>query len=341
MITEQWNKYLDMLGPAEKDVYFTEEYHALCAAPADTPRAFVHLRGDKVLVFPFLSRTTTMADGTVVKDFESAYGYGGPVANTTDAAFIDEAMDAMAVECAAAGYIAGFVRFHPLLGNSRLAEKLCAPSFNRHTVAISLAGSEDDMWRGEIHTQNRNVIRKGAREGLVFDADYSFAALGEFRRLYGATMDRLSADGFYYFDDAYFERFRSGVPGSFIGTVRLAGTVIAAAIFMRRGPYGHYHLSGSDAAFLRLSPNNFMLWNAALELKRQGAELFHLGGGTDGAADNSLFRFKQRFSKSLFDFHIGKIVFNRPEYDRVCAAWAAANPEKEAMYGPRLLKYRY
>ena len=41
------------------------------------------------------------------------------------------------------------------------------------------------------------------------------------------------------------------------------------------------------------------------------------------------------------DFHIGKVIFNKPEYDRVCAMWAADNPEKEALYGSRLLKYRY
>lgn len=341
MITEKWNNYLDMLAPSEKDVYFTEEYHSLCATEADTPRAFVYRSGDKVLLFPFLSRTMVMADGTVVKDFESAYGYGGPISNTTDSVFIRRAMEEMSAEAVADGYIAGFVRFHPLLGNHSLAGTLCTPLFNRHTVAINLDGSENDIWLNEIHTQNRNVIRKAAKSGLVFNADYSFTALDDFRRLYRATMDKLSADGFYYFDNNYFERFRTLLPDSFIGTVSHDEKVIAAAIFMHSGPYGHYHLSGSDVDYLKLSPNNFMLWNAALELKKHGVRLFHLGGGTDGSPDNSLFRFKHRFSKELMDFHIGKIIFNKPEYDRVCAMWAADNPEKEALYGSRLLKYRY
>ncbi len=341
MITEKWNNYLDMLAPSEKDVYFTEEYHSLYATEADTPRAFVYRRGDKVLLFPFLSRTIAMADGTVVKDFESAYGYGGPISNTTDSVFILRAMEEMSTEAVADGYIAGFVRFHPLLGNYRFAGPLCTPLFNRHTVAINLVGSENDIWLNEIHTQNRNVIRKGAKSGLVFNADYSFKALDDFRCLYRATMDKLSANGFYYFDNNYFERFSTLLPHSFIGTVSHEGKVIAAAIFMHSGPYGHYHLSGSDVDYLKLSPNNFMLWNAALELKKHGVGMFHLGGGTDGSPDNSLFRFKQRFSKELMDFHIGKVIFNKPEYDRVCAMWAADNPEKEALYGSRLLKYRY
>ena len=96
-----------------------------------------------------------------------------------------------------------------------------------------------------------------------------------------------------YFDDRYYKDFVKNNPNSFLGVVLLDNKVISAAIFMYDGIYGHYHLSGSDKQYLNYSPNNFMLYRSALELKKRGVELFHLGGGTTSDQDDSLFAFKK------------------------------------------------
>ena len=155
-------------------------------------------------------------------------------------------------------------------------------------------------------------------------------------------MDKLSADGFYYFDDAYYENLRKGITDSFLGCVENSeGEIISAAIFMYSGPYGHYHLSGSDKSQLAISPNNYMLWNAAIELQKRGVKRFHLGGGTNGDEENSLFQFKHRFSKDTCQFCIGKLVFNQELYETICADWEVKNPEKAEHYRHHLLKYKY
>ena len=155
-------------------------------------------------------------------------------------------------------------------------------------------------------------------------------------------MDKLSADGFYYFEDSYYDNLKKGITDSFIGCVQnYEGQIISAAIFMYNGPYGHYHLSGSDKSHLAISPNNFMLWNAAIELQKRGVKRFHLGGGTDGNEDNSLFLFKHKFSKDTCQFYIGKLVFNQGLYNTICADWEARNPDKAEQYKYHLLKYKY
>lgn len=341
MFTSHWNKYLQRIKPQRKDLYFTEAYHKLCASKLDRLEAFVYDESGEVFIFPFLSREFKTPSGILAKDFESAYGYGGPVSSCSDSSFLANAYNRFKEEAIDSNYVCGFVRFHPLLKNHSLFNEFGELLFDRHTIAIDLNGSEENIWMAEIHTKNRNVIKKGAKSGLMFEADYSFNNLPQFVNLYRDTMDKLSADKFYYFEDHYFQNFKELFPNSFLGCVKLNGNIIAAAIFMYSEKYGHYHLAGSDISMLNFSPNNFMIWEAAKELKKHDVNLFHLGGGINSDENNSLFQFKRRFSKSLHDFYIGKVVFNTSMYDEICKDWEIINPEKINLFGNRLLKYRY
>lgn len=58
------------------------------------------------------------------------------------------------------GCVAGFVRFHPLLDNYRKFDSIGKVIFDRKTIAMDLSLDENDIWMNEIHTKNRNVIKK-------------------------------------------------------------------------------------------------------------------------------------------------------------------------------------
>lgn len=212
---------------------------------------------------------------------------------------------------------------------------------DRKTIAIDLSGGIEATWMNEIHTKNRNVIKKGEKNGLEFIVDEDFSYLTEFEELYNSTMDKLEADGFYYFEPRYYEQLKNTIPNRFLGIVKHDGRVVAGAIFFYQHPYGHYHLAGSDKYALKLSPNNFLLWEAAKELTQRGIRHFHLGGGTDGSEENSLYQYKRKFSKHEYQFALGKMIFNPSLYEEICAEWAAANPEKADKMKNILLKYKY
>lgn len=340
-IVTHWNEFFDLFAPEMKDVYFTEEYVKLYESESERAECFVCREGDKVLLFPFLARAFEYG-GKQYKDFETAYGYGGPVYNCDDKEFVSRALEALVSFCNENNYVAGFIRFHPLFQNQERFEAIGRVIADRKTVAIDLNQTMDDVWKNEIHSKNRNVIRKAEKAGCTFIVDDKYEHLREFINLYDSTMDKLSADGFYYFDDAYYENLKRGITDSFLGCVQNAeGQIISAAIFMHSGPYGHYHLSGSDKSQLAISPNNFMLWNAAIELQKRGVKRFHLGGGTNGDEENSLFQFKHKFSKDTCQFCIGKLIFNQEIYEAICADWEAKNPDKVEHYRHHLLRYKY
>lgn len=337
--SNHWNYVLDTFLPNNRDIYFREEYVRLYETESEKAVCCIVKDGEKTMLFPYLRRTFVF-QGQTLYDFETAYGYGGPIWNYADDSFKARALQMMVHEIESQRYVAGFVRFHPVLCNyehftvGRLIE-------DRKTVVIDLSLSENDIWMQEIHTKNRNVIKKGEKSGLQFVVDNEFKYLDEFIRLYDATMDKLEAADFYYFKPAYYQEFVKVLPNSFLGVVLHEGRVVSAAIFMYEGEFGHYHLSGSDVGALKLSPNNFMLWQAALELKRRGVKRFHLGGGTTSSEDDSLFCFKSRFSNHTCQFCLGKLIFNHPLYEEICADWERRNPDKTEYYKHFLLKYKY
>ena len=337
---ETWNQYLDLIPAEQQDLYFREEYLRLYETDSEKACCFVYQDGNSIMLFPFLRREFQFK-GNTYYDFETAYGYGGPISNDHSDTFITAALEAMSEKALSENFVCGFVRFHPLLENWDCFEKVGRLIMDRKTIAIDLSDGIEATWINEIHTKNRNVIKKGEKNGLEFIVDEDFAYLTEFEDLYNSTMDKLEADGFYYFDPSYYDQLKNTIQNRFLGIVKHEGKVVAGAIFFYQLPYGHYHLAGSDKSALKLSPNNYLLWEAAKELTRRGVKHFHLGGGTDGSEENSLYQYKRKFSKHEYQFALGKMIFNPSLYEDICAEWAAANPEKADKMKNILLKYKY
>ena len=338
--TEIWNQYLDLIPAEHQDLYFREEYVRLYETDKEKAYCFVYQDGDSIMLFPFLRREFQFK-GNTYYDFETAYGYGGPISNDHSDTFMTAALEAMSEKALSENFVCGFVRFHPLLENWDYFDKVGRLIMDRKTIAIDLSDGIEATWMNEIHTKNRNVIKKGEKNGLEFIVDEDFYYLTEFEDLYNSTMDKLEADGFYYFDPSYYNQLKNTIQNRFLGIVKHEGKVVAGAIFFYQLPYGHYHLAGSDKSALKLSPNNYLLWEAAKELTRRGVKHFHLGGGTDGSEDNSLYQYKRKFSKHEYQFALGKMIFNPSLYEDICVEWAAANPEKAVKMKNILLKYKY
>ena len=337
VITDRWNQYLDRFKDYQCDIYFSEEYVKLYESKDGKALCAVCEENENVLLMPFIRKEI---DGYY--DFETAYGYGGPIANTTDGHWIDEALNELKDLFLREKYVCGFIRFHPLLNNAEICKNHFSVLFDRNTVAINTEEEPDDIWAKQITSKNRNMIRKAERNGLVYSAEYDFASMDDFIKLYNATMERLNAEEFYFFDEKYYQSFlEKFIGGAFLGTIRKDDDLICAAIFMYSNEYGHYHLEGSNHAFSNMAANNLLLWKTAEEFHKLGIKEFHLGGGYNSAPDNSLLKFKKSFSNNMKDFYIGKWIFNEEKYAELKKRWSEDNPDKVEKYGRLLLCYRY
>lgn len=337
IITKKWNYFLEKFSEASKDIYFTEEYVKLYESVDGQAYCAVCEDDGNILLFPYIRKSIGE-----FYDFETAYGYGGPIANTTDKEWIDVALSEMQELFSKEMYVCGFIRFHPLINNVEICRSHFPVLFDRNTVVINTEETEAEIWKNQIISKNRNMIRKAERNDLVYSAEYDFASLDEFVKLYNATMERLNAEEFYFFDGQYYKNFSKHFSGrAFLGTVKKENELICAALFMYSPEYGHYHLEGSNHAFSNMAANNFLLWKAALEFHKLGVREFHLGGGYNSSPNNTLLKFKKSFSNNLKDFYIGKWIFNKDKYDELKREWQETNPEKYEKFGKLLLCYRY
>ena len=332
---DQWDEWLGRLPESMQDIYYTREYQ-LWGRPQklSEPLLFVYSDSNGNFgIYPFIKRpiTQNLTEGNYY-DIETAYGYGGPIANTENSEFLECFEDAFLRYCKEENIIAEFIRFHPLLKNQSIFRKNITVQHNRFTVWLDLTEDMEAIWMDQICTKNRNVIRKCEKNGLVVEVSQDYDS---FQSIYCETMQKVGADEFYFFDRDYFNSMKDS-SHTLLLSVMQEHEMIAAAVFIKYGKFFHYHLSGSRKEALGLSPNNILLWEAIKHGKSMGCEKFHFGGGLTDSKEDNLFRFKSKFSRRCEDFYIGKRVHNREIYDMLIQNWEKEHGRKAVL----LLEYR-
>lgn len=330
----KWNEYIKILPQNLQDIYFTSEYYKLCEENDEgIGSLFVYREKEKVGLYPYLiNEIKGYALKNKYYDIEAAYGYGGPLVNSMNKEFLLNFEDSFLQFCKENNIVAEFIRFHPFIKNENIFKKNINVILNRKIVYIDLTKSENEIWEKDISSKNRNMIRKAEKSGLkvYISKDYHI-----FKSIYDKTMDKVKAGGFYYFNEAYYEKFKE-YPNFTLLSVLNENNVIAAGVFMNYGEYFHYHLSGSVEEYLKYAPNNLMLWEAIKNGKEKGAKLFNLGGGLSNDEEDSLFKFKSSFSKAYSDFYIGKRVHNNSIYEYLIGQWEKKHSQKAQI----LLQYK-
>ncbi len=275
-------------------------------------------------------------------DFETPYGYGGPLATSDNAVFLDDAWAEIGEACRAQNIVCGFIRLHPLLDNHRF----CAAGAvdvvtDRQTVVLSLNKDKARVW-DDYTSSTRGKIRKAQRAGVTVTAEIGDRALSTFGETYQAHMAELGARDEYLFNSTYFQAIGAlGDNAHRVYLARHAGQVVGGALVLLSRRLAHYHLSSSLRAHANLAPNNMLRHAAAMDLLDGPWETLHFGGGRTSDPSDSLFKFKAGYSPERATFRFAKFVADRPAYEALCHGWAKANPGLSEKFGSHFLKYRY
>jgi len=312
---EAWAEALSAFS--SPDVYFTCGYHRLSEIDAQR-EAFLywHRTAGHTICFPFLSDVIPQSiyPDRTFHDFESCYGYTGPLATTTDPEILDQLWAPFRAWCPSVGMVAGITRFHPLLQTDRFAARETRLCFNREMIYIDLEQDEASLW-ASYPAKQRNQIRQSTRNGLVARWGNRDEIKSKFVPIYLEAMKYAGATERYAFNDSYFD-YLSGSFGELeVLFIEKDAVPVAGALFLQGRELYHYHLSGS------LRPNNLLLHEAALHAMHLGYKRFHLGGGRTTAADDALFKFKASFSPHTTKYLIGETVCLPEIHQRLCDDW--------------------
>lgn len=323
---DAWNNVL--CSASEGDVYFDPQYHRANANDIDAEAtAFVYREGSRQLFHPILHRRIFVGDqDSGWKDFETVYGYTGPISTTNEPGFLLRAWDAFSQWCSSERIVAGFVRFNPFLSNHRLVPPDCTVTLDRDVVVVDLSGGKDVIWSRYPSVQ-RNMIRKAMRSGLLCEETPVESGLEAFREIYEASMSRLRASRAYFFTDRYYRTLIDGLRQNIrLLTVLQDGRPVAAALFMLYRDRIHYHLAGSRLEARPFAPNNLLLHYAIEWGAERGYRWLSLGGGTSPSLSDPLYSFKAGVSNGRLPFHTGQWLIDARAYEQLCQHWVERHP---------------
>jgi UDP-N-acetylbacillosamine alanyltransferase len=304
---------------------------AHCAADAArdaglTPR-FLLFRSGAALLLHSVHEAAIASGGT---DWQSPYGYGGPIAVNMTESLLQAAWAAFDQTARERAVVAEFVRFHPLADNHHWYPGNVRE--DRRVVALNLPAGD---LAASYTSRGRNTLRKAQQQpdiSVTWEEPLQFCE--EFADLYRAAMRRIGTSDFYLFGPAYFDALLR-LPCARVLAVRLATQVVAAGVFLFGPAVVEYHLSGTTPEGRRCAATNLLLHEAARRAQAEGCNVLYLGGGTDSDPDNPLLRFKESFAPASHTFRFGSRILDPVGYERLRQEF----PE-QARNSRRVLFYR-
>lgn len=251
-------------------------------------------------------------------DFVTPYGYGGfLLEGDRNPESVEDLRESYEEYCRAEKIVAEFVRFHPVLRNAHTVDALYQVVDLGNTVRMDTS-SREIIWNN-LTSKNRNMVRKAQKSGVKVYWGRDRVLFREFETIYNATMDKVKAGSYYYFNSDFYDSILEDLKyHAMIFYAKLEDEIIAMSIILFGNKQAHYHLSASKKEFQHLAPTNLILYEAANYASETGYTSLHLGGGL-GSGKDSLYSFKKQFNRyEDYTFSIGRKIILQDIYDRLC-----------------------
>lgn len=308
---------------AQHDVYYLPQYVNTFRIHGDgEPILFYYKCGSVKAMNVVMKRDISSCcnfTGTLISgqyfDLATPYGYGGFLIEgdgyEEHLRLLDEEYSAY---CRTHNIVSEFVRFYPLAKNHSGLHSVYEISELGKTISMDLSSADTIL--ENIAREKRAQIRKAEECGIGFCWGNDENLYAAFENMYHATMDRVNAKQYYYFQADYFNGTRLGMKdNALIFYAVLDGKTIMMYLVLLCNKRMSGHLLASDRAYAHIAPNSFLVYKIALWGCANGYESFHFGGGV-GAQEDSLYRFKKDFNKKSDNtFAVGKKIFDREVYD--------------------------
>lgn len=329
---KEWDELVHSF--ANYDVYYLSGYVKAFQIHGDgEPQLFYYNENGLRGIYVYMKRKTAIEG---VYDSITPYGYGGFLLEGDESEENIKSLWKPYVEKMKSEHIVdNFVRYHPVLANA-IPMKVCSDVIDLgKTVSMDLS-SEDVIWKN-IHSKNRNMIRKAEKNGIVIKHGQGLELFDDFIKIYNATMDKDNAEPYYYFKPEFYKSIHEDLKDNYeMFWAEYEGKIIAMSIMIFANGRLNYHLSGSDLQYRNLAPSNLLLYKAAMWGMEKGMKTFHLGGGV-GSGEDNLYKFKIAFNRfSDCQFSIAKHIFDNEKYDELVAERASCDAEfdKESKFFP-------
>ena len=305
----------------------TFDFHHIYLQSLDSVR-FVAIfleTNSSFLFYPFLLQVVPFSDGYFTAT--SCFGFSGPLFRgiSSELGFLYSHLTNVLLDL---HVVAEFIRLSPLpsaLNSDSLSSLGYQVSLNRN---LAFFDSQFGSFKSTC-----TMTRRATREGCIFKR-ISFKDKSSFLDLYHHTMCINNAANFFFYDDSYFDYIFSSstdfIP-YFFG-VYFENKLISSSLFLNSGSYSLYHLGCSDRSVPGAS--DFMLRNACDYLLNNGTSSINFTGGRSSNPDDSLLKFKMRFSNHSLPFYIAFRSINKQPFEAHKQSYILEYPDKANKFIP-------
>lgn len=321
------------------DIYYQTDFLEIDAKlQSGIYEIFCVLENEHIFIYPYIKLPFKEIALTNYFDITSPYGYCGPFC--TSAFFLDIAEPIFLKYATESNFVTEFVRYHYLYNDSIVFKKNIDNVKNRIVAILNLDSDWENIWKNEISSTNRNIVRKLEKEKYLFEMHFDTEFIDEFIGMYNKNMQRLNAEEFYNFPaDIYRNLFDKLGSKIFIARVVKEGVTYSSSLFFVSGSIITYYLSARNLDYTKVAASNLMLTNVSKYANDRGLKYFNLGGGRKNSFDDPLFRFKMQFTKQSSHYIIGKRIHHSEKYKELIAKFISEYGVEEYLAKKNILQF--
>lgn len=307
----QWNQALKLVD--HLDFYHTYHYHHLSKQDNENPVLIKYQYQDNTILLPLLIRPIADTD---YSDATSVYGYAGVLTanNNKDFNHLNFKKELNSF-FNTSKIVSVFSRLHPFLNHQEtILYELGQITSPGNVVYINLTKSIEAQ-KLDYSRRLKTYLNK-AEKYCYIEQGTTNEDLSKFIELYYDNMKRVAAHKFYFFSTNYFEQLVNSVDFKtelLLCKLKETDEIISAGLFIKTDQIVQYHLSGTNNLFENLNPVKYLIDYTRIKATNEGFLFFNLGGGRS-SKDDSLLKFKLRFSKDLKPFKLWKYIVNPEVY---------------------------
>ena len=340
----KWKKTLSLLSDELQDIYFYPEYVGMYKFIKGTKSLlFTFKEEENIWLHPFLLQPIDSdafsLNGGPWFDIESAYGYGGPLSNTEDKDFLDNANEQFSEWCMENNVVAEFVRFHPVIENEKWASEFHSIKQLRYTLSVKPEGREEHIYN---NPKVRNMIKRTKKNNINVHKISIDQYFQSFVDVYHQNMERVNADKYYHFNTNYFSELKKLVNknGYLVGAIK-DEELIGASIFLFGKTNLHYHLSATGDQCDIPGVSNSLI-DAGIHICRKNTmNLLHLGGGNSNSENDNLYKFKKSMGNMEHTYSIGWRIHHLDIYNQLKDICSSKFPASFEKHSDKMLFYRF
>lgn len=234
---------------------------------------------------------------------------GGPLALNKDKAIIDDLMTAYRSLIPLKTI---YTEIRPIYDSAELFQHLSTRKWKRighYNILLPLDKSVDELYN-QMHKERRRNVQTAIKNGLTFEEVSSPEKIKNVVALIKQTYLRKHVP-ISYLD--MFEQVLSilGDYAHFFACYAQDGKMIAGQLRLCYNQLVYAWFAGSDEAYFKQRPNDFLMWNVIAWSQENGYQVFDFGGGGEPGVEYGVRDYKMKYGCEIYDY--GRMLYtHRP-----------------------------